>query len=204
MVGIFDIAYINGILVYSPSLDIHVTHVRQVLSCLLENQLYVKGEKCKFHVPEILFLGYFINQEGMDIEKAKVASLMSWPILKRILCLDSLIHVFCPLPLIPCFLIAWLCACFLTTILDHVLDLFPLCLLNSLNFNFIHLQCLPDSHMLCFEIIIDWKCSYITPREALLKNGVGGEKSMCVTVQHSLFLCLDLYKMFSDMISEKL
>lgn len=62
MLGKFVIAYIGNILIYSPSPESHVTHVKRVLSCLLENQLYVKGEKCKFHVPIVSFLRYIISQ----------------------------------------------------------------------------------------------------------------------------------------------
>lgn len=82
MLGKFVIAYIDEILIYSPSLDIHVTHIRQVLSYLLKNQLYIKGEKCEFHVPEILFQGYIISQE--DVATAKVAAVTEWPIPKTI------------------------------------------------------------------------------------------------------------------------
>lgn len=37
MLGKFIIAYIDDILIYSPSLDSHVHHVKQVLSSLLDN-----------------------------------------------------------------------------------------------------------------------------------------------------------------------
>lgn len=48
MLGKFVITYIDDILVYSPSYATHVVHVRQFLQCLLQNQVYVKGEKCEF------------------------------------------------------------------------------------------------------------------------------------------------------------
>lgn len=41
--GKFVIAYIDT-LIYSPSLDDHVNHMKRVSSGLLENQLYVKGQ----------------------------------------------------------------------------------------------------------------------------------------------------------------
>lgn len=58
MLGWFVIVYINDILIYSSSRESHVEHVKQVLAFLLENQLYVKEEKCKFSVTTISFLGY--------------------------------------------------------------------------------------------------------------------------------------------------
>lgn len=49
MLGYFMIACIDGILIYSPTSETHVDHVRQVLKRHLDHQLYLKGEKCEFH-----------------------------------------------------------------------------------------------------------------------------------------------------------
>lgn len=57
MLGKYIIAYIEDILIYSPDQDSHQEHVRTVLSQLLKNHLYVKVEKCEFHVYQISFLG---------------------------------------------------------------------------------------------------------------------------------------------------
>lgn len=40
-------------LIFSKSVQEHIGHVHCVLRRLLENQLYVKVEKCEFHVPVI-------------------------------------------------------------------------------------------------------------------------------------------------------
>ena len=45
----FVFVYIDDIFIFSRSLQEHVLNVRQVLQCLLENQLFVKAEKCEFH-----------------------------------------------------------------------------------------------------------------------------------------------------------
>lgn len=55
------LAYISYILISSPIKTIHVQHVKKVLSKLLENQLYVNGEKCEFHIQNVAFLGYIIG-----------------------------------------------------------------------------------------------------------------------------------------------
>lgn len=47
--GKYVIVYINNIMIYSTSKETHIHHSRKVLDRLLENKLYVKGEKCKFH-----------------------------------------------------------------------------------------------------------------------------------------------------------
>lgn len=50
------IPYNNDILIYSPNLQNHVSQDSHVLELLRENQLYVKGQKCKFHASSVSFL----------------------------------------------------------------------------------------------------------------------------------------------------
>lgn len=66
------IVYIDDILIYSPCLEEHIKHVKQVLSCLLENQLYIKAEKCEIHDSKICFLGYIISMERVTMDTGKV------------------------------------------------------------------------------------------------------------------------------------
>lgn len=54
----FLIAYVDKILIY-----VHIIHVRKVLSRLLQDQLYVKGEKYEFRATKVTFLGYIIGPE---------------------------------------------------------------------------------------------------------------------------------------------
>ncbi|KAK3548969.1 hypothetical protein QTP70_022645, partial [Hemibagrus guttatus] len=75
----FVIVYIDDILVYSMSFEEHVCHVRTVLTRLLQNHLYVKGEKCKFHCIKITFLGYVISQQGVEMDQTKVRAVTEWP-----------------------------------------------------------------------------------------------------------------------------
>lgn len=68
MLNQFVIAYIHDILIYSTSLEEHITHVHAVLQCLTNHNLYVKVEKCEFHCSSVTFLGYVISQEGVEME----------------------------------------------------------------------------------------------------------------------------------------
>ena len=71
--------YLEDILIFSKSVEEHRIHVRQVLQQLLENRLYVKAEKCEFHVPSISFLGYIISQGQIEMDPAKVSAVAEWP-----------------------------------------------------------------------------------------------------------------------------
>ncbi len=74
----YVVAYIDDILIYSKSEE-HIGQVRNVLSRLLENQLYVKAEKCEFHVKQTTFLGYHISHEGVRMDERKVRAVTEWP-----------------------------------------------------------------------------------------------------------------------------
>ena len=70
--------YIDDILIFSRSVEEHRVHVRQVLQRLLENRLYVKAEKCDFHVSSVSFLGYIIGQGQIRMDPSKVSAVAEW------------------------------------------------------------------------------------------------------------------------------
>ena len=71
--------YLDDILIFSRSAEEHIVHVRQVLQRLLENKLFVKGEKCEFHVPSVSFLGYIIGDGKVQPDPAKILAVEEWP-----------------------------------------------------------------------------------------------------------------------------
>ncbi len=75
----YVVAYIDDILIYSKSEEEHIGQVRNVLSRLLENQLYVKAKKWEFHVKQTTFLGYHISHEGVRMDERKVRAVSEWP-----------------------------------------------------------------------------------------------------------------------------
>ncbi|XP_036408034.1 myosin heavy chain, fast skeletal muscle-like [Megalops cyprinoides] len=62
-----------------PSVQEHIQHVRRVLQRLLENQLYIKAEKCSFHQRSISFLGFVISADGIEMDMEKVRAVSEWP-----------------------------------------------------------------------------------------------------------------------------
>lgn len=80
----FVIAYLDDILIYSQDIETHVKHIRQVLQQLLQNNLFVKAEKCEFH-RDYLFSGlYYINTTGVSMDKRKVKAVQDWPKLQAL------------------------------------------------------------------------------------------------------------------------
>ncbi|KAL0148188.1 hypothetical protein M9458_056509 [Cirrhinus mrigala] len=75
----FVIVYIDDILIYSRSEAEHHHHVAEVLQRLRDHQLYLKAEKCSFHLPSVQFLGYIIDQQGVRMDERKASAVVSWP-----------------------------------------------------------------------------------------------------------------------------
>lgn len=53
--------------------------MRQILQCLLESKLFIKAEKCEFHVDTVVFLGYIITQGNLKPDPVKVRAVLDWP-----------------------------------------------------------------------------------------------------------------------------
>ena len=53
--------------------------VEEVVRRLVENNLYVKPEKCKWKVKKVGFLGVIIGLEEIKMEENKVKGVIDWP-----------------------------------------------------------------------------------------------------------------------------
>ena len=76
----FVLVFFDDILVYSQSMDAHVSHLRTVLEVLMSNQLYAKQSKCVFGCTEVEYLGHVISREGVRADSKKISSMVQWPI----------------------------------------------------------------------------------------------------------------------------
>jgi hypothetical protein len=74
----FVVIFIDEILVYSKNDSEHEEHLRMVLQKLRDNQLYAKFTKCDFWLDELHFLGHIISKGGIDVDPAKVTTIMDW------------------------------------------------------------------------------------------------------------------------------
>jgi hypothetical protein len=74
----FVVVFIDDILVYSKSGEEHVEHLRVVLTCLRDHQLYAKFSKCEFWLREVQFLGHVLLAEGVAVDPGKVKDILNW------------------------------------------------------------------------------------------------------------------------------
>ena len=77
----FDVVFIDDILVYSSSQEEHKDHLKMVLQTLREHKLYAKFSKCKFWLESIAFLGHVVSKDGIkvDSKKKKICAEMVQP-----------------------------------------------------------------------------------------------------------------------------
>jgi len=75
----FVITYLNDILIYSDDLEMHCSHMHQVLEKLNKRALYVKKLKSRFKTKEIKFLDYVIQSEQIKKNSEKTDAVRNWP-----------------------------------------------------------------------------------------------------------------------------
>ncbi|WVZ83967.1 LOW QUALITY PROTEIN: hypothetical protein U9M48_031053 [Paspalum notatum var. saurae] len=75
----FVLVFLDDILIFSTSLDQHISHLSMVFDKLREHQLYLKSRKCSFTQKSVEYLGHVISQEGVATDPTKTAAMVEWP-----------------------------------------------------------------------------------------------------------------------------
>lgn len=78
-IGKFIVVYFDDILIYSKFKDDHLIHLREVLTVLKENKLYINLKRCTFVTSRLVFLGYVVAAEGIHVDEEKVKAIQEWP-----------------------------------------------------------------------------------------------------------------------------
>ena len=80
--GSFCCAYVDDIIIWSPSMEQHHRDVRAVLQRLRDKGMSINVEKCDFHVKETRYLGHILSTSGIRPDPCKVQELLDWPVPK--------------------------------------------------------------------------------------------------------------------------
>jgi len=78
-IGRFVVVYFDDILIYSRSLEEHLEHLRAVFTALRDARLFGNLGKCTFCPDRVSFLGYVVTPQGIEVDKAKIEAIESWP-----------------------------------------------------------------------------------------------------------------------------
>jgi len=70
----------DDILVYSATLDGHLSLLKQVFEVIQQHGLFIKLSKCSFGKQQIEYLGHCISANGVFAEPSKIKAVQHWPV----------------------------------------------------------------------------------------------------------------------------
>jgi hypothetical protein len=77
-IGNFVVVYFDDILNYNKSLDEHVKHIKCVLAILMKECLFANLSKCTFCTDKVVFLGFVVSAQGMEVDEEKIKAVREW------------------------------------------------------------------------------------------------------------------------------
>ena len=70
--------YLDDIVIWSKTIDVHLQNVTTILNVLRENKLYCNPKKTKLFCTEIRFLGHRISSAGIEADEGKADKVTNW------------------------------------------------------------------------------------------------------------------------------
>ena len=80
----YILVFFDDILIYSPTWETHLQHVKTALEVLRKHQFFIKAKKCAFDQHELEYLGHIVTAQGVKVDKGKIEAMVAWPRLTNI------------------------------------------------------------------------------------------------------------------------
>jgi hypothetical protein len=80
----FVIVYLDHILVFRKTEEEHLRHLRMVLRMLQQEKLLVNLKKCSFMKTKIVYLGFVISSNELNMDPEKVRAIREWNSLRSV------------------------------------------------------------------------------------------------------------------------
>lgn len=74
----FVLVFFDDILIYSPSYEDHLHHLKLILDLLVTNKFFAKFSKCEFAVTTVHYLGHIILEEVLSPNPDKTQAILNW------------------------------------------------------------------------------------------------------------------------------
>jgi hypothetical protein len=75
----YAVAYVDDIIVLSPSFELHLKHLDTVMGRLTQAGFSINAKKCKFCKTEISFLGHVRQQGSVSPDPRRIEAVLSYP-----------------------------------------------------------------------------------------------------------------------------
>jgi hypothetical protein len=72
-------AYLDDIVISTRDFETHLRILDQVFERLSKARLTLKESKCEFCQPELCYLGYVVNRQGLKVDPSKVSAVVDMP-----------------------------------------------------------------------------------------------------------------------------
>lgn len=71
--------YLDDIIIVTPDFETHLRILESILDKLAQANLVLNKEKCVFCRPELKFLGYIVNRNGLAVDPDKISAIVNMP-----------------------------------------------------------------------------------------------------------------------------
>src|SRR5436190_13075011 len=78
-IGRFVVVYIDDILICSKNFEDHVVHLQSVLDVLRKEKLFANMQKCTFCTDKLVFLGFVVSAQGIQVDEEEIRAIQEWP-----------------------------------------------------------------------------------------------------------------------------
>jgi transposase InsO family protein len=76
----YSIAYLDDVIIFSHTVEDHLTHIEEILKRLSKHNLNAKLSKCEFFKPSLTFLGHIVSSDGIKVCSDKVTAVREFPV----------------------------------------------------------------------------------------------------------------------------
>lgn len=80
----FVFVYLDDVVIVTQTLEHHLVVLEEVFERLREANLTVSWEKCQFCRPEMKYLGYVVDRNGLHVDPDKVRAMLELPVPKTV------------------------------------------------------------------------------------------------------------------------